>query len=708
MAGPLGYWPAIEESWEVNYNDLKSLLASAKTPLAVTAPSDSFHVPEVRNAPYVEPSFDKIIFDEEKPSVVLISAVGATGKTALASALSFDTRLPILDLAKHKPVGDNTLTGLLTTAYDVKHISAILQGLASGTFGIIIDGLDEGYSKTTAKAFEAFLDDVAARCRGAPRSTFVVLGRSRTIEQCWSYLVGRNVTVGLVSITPFSLESARRYVDLYTEGLNSPHRQQYAEARDYVLSKLQSAFNPSTGKGATDFLSFIGYPPVLDAVATLLRTEKNFHSLVNSFTAEDANVEVGLLHNIANYILVRERNEKVLANIVRPLTETAPAAMRSEAIARAFLPREQCLRLLSHCLGEPLSYPAISDSALNALYERQLETFLPEHPFLRNGDFRNAVFEAVAIATLIDSSGPSDIALITRYTSTRKHSYHLVYMTHLLAQDKLIPADNLKCLIAAAMEFRSVHSEVNIAIEGSQGGDGGRIQVDIEIALNKSEDLDTYFSFESDVTPGTILCLGSELEAAYVSLPCAVLMAGADEIELTAPVEIEAQTVTLAARSLVLKAHRKEAASEVSIVANSISSSIEQISPNDVQFSVALNDLTGVTYPVVQYVARRRALPSDPELNQKYFRLKRILMEFRSHSKGALARYKGKIEHQRVLKNDVGRRVLERLIADGVLSLRGSFYYVNPDAQGKHLGINWQDLRRGQPSEALLAYLRSI
>jgi hypothetical protein len=692
----------------VNYNDLKSLLASAKITFAVNTPSDSFRVADVRFMAYVEPSFDKVVFEEEKPSVVLISAVGATGKTALASVLSFDTKLPILDLAKHKPVGDNTLTGLLTTAYDVKQISAILQGLASGTFGIIIDGLDEGYSKTTDKAFEAFLDDVAARCRGAPRSTFVLLGRSKTIEQCWAYLVDRNVSVGVVSISPFSLESARRYIDLYTEGLKSAHKQQYAEARDYVLSKLQAVFNSSTSKGAVDFLSFIGYPPVLDAVATLLRTEKNFHSLVNSFTAEDANVEVGLLHNIASYILVRERDQKVLTNIVQPLTDTAPAAMRSDALARAFLPREQCLRLLAYCLGEPLSYPAISDPALNSMYERQLETFLPEHPFLRDRAFRNAVFEAVAIAMLIDSSEPHDVALINRYTSTRKHSYYLVYMTQLLARDKLIPADNLKSLIAAAMEFRSVHSGVNIAIEGSEGGDGGRIQVDIEIALNKSEDLDTYFSFVSAVTPETVLCLGSELEAAYVSLPCAVLMTSGAEIELTAPVEIDAQTVTLAARSLVLKAHRKEASSDISIVANNIRSSVEQISANGVQFSVALDDLTGVTYPVVQYASRRRPLPNDPELSQKYFRLKRILMEFRSHSKGALARYKGKIEHERVLKNDVGRRVLERLVADQVLFLKGSFYYVDPEAQNKYLGITWQDLRRGQPSEALLAYLRSI
>ncbi len=113
-----------------------------------------------------------------------MSAVGATGKTALSEQLSRDLQLPLLDLAKHKPVGDNTLTGLLTHAFDVKDISSVFAGLASGEYGVIIDGVDEGRSKTTDKAFEAFLDDIAKLSRAHSPTTFLMLGRTKILDEC--------------------------------------------------------------------------------------------------------------------------------------------------------------------------------------------------------------------------------------------------------------------------------------------------------------------------------------------------------------------------------------------------------------------------------------------------------------------------------------------------------------------------------------------
>lgn len=142
----------------MQYKALKSIVGSHKVPVALQTASDSFFVKPTRVAPYIEPSFSKIEFPKEKPSMLLVSAVGASGKTTTAHALSFDSQLPILDLAKHKPVGDNTLTGILTTVYPIDKVGAVLEGLRTGTHGIIIDGIDEGRSKTTE-----------LRIRGVPR-----------------------------------------------------------------------------------------------------------------------------------------------------------------------------------------------------------------------------------------------------------------------------------------------------------------------------------------------------------------------------------------------------------------------------------------------------------------------------------------------------------------------------------------------------------
>jgi hypothetical protein len=197
----------------MNFYDFQSIVASQKSKFAMRASSDSFAIAPQRSLPYIEPSFTKVEFEKERPAVVLISAVGATGKSTLAQVLSSRISLPLLDLGKHKPVGDNTLTGLLTSAFHVADLSKVFEGILSGTYGVIIDGIDEGRSKTNEKAFEAFLDDVVRLCVGSEGTSFVLLGRTQILEDCWLYLMDKGVSTGLVNISPFDLDGAREYID---------------------------------------------------------------------------------------------------------------------------------------------------------------------------------------------------------------------------------------------------------------------------------------------------------------------------------------------------------------------------------------------------------------------------------------------------------------------------------------------------------------
>jgi hypothetical protein len=85
------------------------------------------------------------------------------------------------------------------------------------------------------------------------------------------------------------------------------------------LTKLSTAFSADAASGG-NFLSFIGYPPVLDAIVTLLDEERNYHRLKEQLAdSQSTNIEIDLLLKIADYILTRERDEKVLPNIVDPL-----------------------------------------------------------------------------------------------------------------------------------------------------------------------------------------------------------------------------------------------------------------------------------------------------------------------------------------------------------------------------------------------------
>lgn len=700
----------------MNFYDLQSIIVSQKTNFAMRSPSDSFAVAPQRELPYIEPSFAKIEFEKEKPAVVLISAVGATGKTTLAEVLSNRTNLPLLDLSKHKPVGDNTLTGLLTSAFNVTDLSEVFQGILSGTYGVVIDGVDEGRSKTTEKAFEAFLDDIVRLSSGSEGTSFVLLGRTQILEDCWLYLMEKGTPTGLISISPFDLDRAREYIDAFTGGRTSSHAAEYDDVRDGILNRLGAAFSDGVSRTDEGFLSFIGYPPVLDAIATLLREEQNYHRIKGELQDAELNdVEIKLLYRIVSYILRREREQKVVPNIVSPLIADMPQKRREAITNHVFGAEAQCLRLVSYCLGKPVVLSEIEEPLVNEKYEAQLASWLPEHPFIAGHQFRSVVFEAVAIATLIAGGNAPDVQLAIEYAASHKYNYHLVYLLRLIAADKEISVRCLPVILGSALEFRSTTTTVELHVDGPEADDlytpafhDDIIETQIDV-IGGAETNPKTFLFRSRLGNAATVELGQRLSSTYVSLPCQVSLAGAQELEIMAPVEISAAKISLQSPGLVLRYPPSSAADKhVLLEAHQVESTLGSILTNGVELTIAVDDRGGLSYPAIQYVQQREAVPADPSLREKYLRLKRILLHFRSHSRGTLAKYKKKIENERILGDESGPSILRRLLQDGVLTLDGSFYFLQPEKVDEHLGISWHDLRNGHTSQKLLEYLRSI
>jgi hypothetical protein len=92
----------------------------------------------------------------------------------------------------------------------------------------------------------------------------------------------------------------------------------------------------------------------------------------------------------------------------------------------------------------------------------------------------------------------------------------------------------------------------------------------------------------------------------------------------------------------------------------------------------------------------------------KYLKLRRIMLEFRSHKKGGMAKYRDKIEHERVVRNDLGRAVLKQLVSEGVLTKDTKFYYVDSDKLSEVLGTTWQQLRQHRITSELRAFLKRV
>lgn len=701
----------------MKFYDLNSIIAAQKRPISPRQDTESFGIVRERPNPYIQPTFEKVEFARERPAIVLVSAVGATGKTTLARVLSNSTGLPLLDLARHKPVGDNTVTGLLTSTFEVQHLTDVFQRISQGEFGLIIDGIDEGRSKTTGKAFEAFLDDIARLCKDAANVSFVLLGRTQVLEDCWVYLTDQGVETGLVMIRPFDIEQARNYIDVSINGLGSAHATEYADVRDMILQRLGAAFTDGAAEGSQSFLSFIGYPPVLDAVVTLLQQEQNYHRLQGELRGGDADgVEVSLLYRIASYILQREKDEKVVPNILSELINDMPRNDQREITASVYGAKEQCIRLVAHSLGRWVDLCPTGKATIDSKYEDRLRSFLPEHPFVNSPgrQFRNAVFEAVALSTLILSADDRATGLVLEYIDSHKDNYHLLYLLHKMARGRKIPISVLRAIIGSALEFRSRTSSVQISVGDPGLGDwdsdpSKALQIEIEIHMGSDDGQSKRFLFESELDGVDSVDLGCKLSTTYVFLPCEVSLSGAEELELTAPTMIFGHKIALRSQSLVLKAPSKsEDERQVVLAAEALECTVGNIVTNGADLVIGVTDPTGITYPAIQHVEAEVDFSYDPSLKEKYLRLRRILVLFRSHSRGALAKYRAKIEHERVLRNPLGRAILQRLLDDEILTREGDFYFLQPENVDEHLGVTWTDLRKGRTSEKLMQYLRSI
>jgi len=680
--------------------------------------------------PYIEPNFSKVEYNREKPTILLISAMGASGKTTTARALAFDTNLPILDLAKHPSVGANTLTGILTSAYPIEKMGEILQGLRKGQHGVIIDGIDEGRSKTTAEGFYAFLDDILTLSDGAESTTIVIFGRSQALIDAWCHFMDKKADVGLMQIEPFSVEQAKCYIDAYsTIGENNRF---YADARDHLLEKLKKSFDTSR-QTERDFLSFIGYPPVLDSIATLLRSEKNYH-LINQQLNVDNNMEIDLLIKIAEYLMNREHKEKAKPNFISKIKSSDCS---SETIySDLFGQEEQCARILAFVLGRKFPQQMIPDKTLNAKYEDSLKSWLPEHPFLENTKIRNPVFESIVLSKCIVSERSEYQLLAHDYVSLNSPSYLLLYILESIinkriqkSKKKEISAKFFNVLLQSCSEILGLRGKILTEIDGEDWEDNAipgesfssRAELKIIIQLEAKQPTKT-FSFLGIIEDDKdVLTLGPSLVNIQVKLPCAINLVGSPIIECVGICDISVSEINLKASELIFSDDKNAFPfTDDSVRSNSEDrlifdvgkvggqvDSVQERSINGTKFIVLCREHT-LSYPLRNYVQENKINRNYSDLSDAYLILRRILLAFRSHSKGSLARYKDKIEHKRILKGELGKRILEKLLSKQILISKGNFYHINPSKLSEELDASWEDLKRYNRSEKILVFLSSF
>ena len=631
-------------------------------------------------------------------------------------------KVPILDLAKHAAVGDRTLTGVLTDAYSGADISTVLTGFRGGTYGVIIDGIDEARSKTTENSFEAFLNDILRLSKDSERTVIVVLGRNQVLLDAWCYLGDQEANVGLIGIDPFGLQQSRSYIDFHVHQKNV-NQQTYQDVRDHMLEKLKEAFQPSNTTTENLFLTFVGYPPVLDAIVTLLNEEQNHYLIRRKLDRHSTE----LLIKISDHLLDRE-HEKAMSNSIDTMIQGIP---HEEYLKEHLYNREeQCARILSKALSRPfrcdISWPQEIDEQhreqLNRDYENYIGDWCALHPFLKEDEelVRNPVFSAVAIMHCAFSEVPGYQELACDYARSRQPTYHLLHIMGGAACERNIDARMFNSLIQSGLDGFTLDTDIDVRIVGRSWEDDDCSEdrsAELEIDMERPGVTRLSFCFSGPVTSDDVV-LGPYLTNLSVALPCAVQLSHGSGIMIRGSCSISALTVCIDTPDLTVRAvptradeSAVEETSELFIDAQNVEGHVARVAEyGAITIQAEQHELV---HPLAKYFSRRAESSdlADNESKVKFMRLRRILMEFSARKRGGLARSRVKIENRRVLRNDVsdiGERVLKALITNRVVALDGHFYHLDMDACSKVLGVSWQHLRKGETSPKLRDFLASI
>ena len=194
-------------------------------------------------------------------------------------------------------------------------------------------------------------------------------------------------------------------------------------------------------------------------------------------------------------------------------------------------------------------------------------------------------------------------------------------------------------------------------------------------------------------------------EAGVVARGRVVLGGGSDDFQIGPAVDIRCGVLELRSTGIVVRGvPNKPKDSDGVVIEASRCESMVSRKPL-VRGSLSVSWPNAESYPWNDFAVSAEAKELDTqEMHRVHLRFRRIVTSLRSHSKGSLARFKDKVEHRRVLKNQMGKALLASLLDDGILKLEDDFYHWVPERAAAVLKVSYHDLRNRRVTPEMKAY----
>ncbi len=662
---------------------------------------------------FVEPNLRTIHGNPLAARAIVVAAPGAVGKSTFARTLGAMTSAVLVDLARTELLGGNFFVGGIANAFGIP----ALTEAAEGRLALIVDALDEAQLRSGAEGFAAGLSDLGKIVAQPGALPAVLFGRSAAAEEAWLVLSEVGLAPCLMEIEFFNEEKAQQYIERKlavvarrrpeTRAAYDRHPESFRTLAGSTREKLKST------PGGDD-PRFTGYAPVLDAVCSYAVEDDSLNPQAR-IAQLAAQGPVALIAEIADAILQREQGK-----IIDQLKEEI--ALEGVDTDSLYCPREQLGRLASTLIGAPPpNSPAFANAEMKRAYERMVASFAPQHPFLdAHSAPSNAAFAAYLLVWAMTSGGAPEAARRALATKPGLGSGLLfdLYMLWLNESEtdgagrteRRLKLEDVGPLYAALVSQAGPRQKVSLEIAGEAGENDVEVSFDIE-AVGSDGQQDRNYD-EIKVSADGVLELRGPLANVSISAPLAVILGDGNAVNVTAPVDIDADVLEFDGREVRIFKSLGSATEELQQVTLSSAevdvARVEKVSVFSGDLSVSFPGAEA--HPWTDYAVEPPAAP-NPEVEILRRRMRKILTAFRSHSKGALVRLAAKIDHARMIKrDDLGPRLLDKLLDDGILTTfdAGKRYQLHPDKMAQAVNMDYQALQQQKWSSEADEYLGKL
>lgn len=666
---------------------------------------------------YVQPPMSQIPTTEgmvsyQDAEVILISAPGATGKTAMSDYVSFMLHIPILNLGKHAAVGANSISGLIMTQVEKEDVFVYHSGLGNGSCAMVIDGLDEASIHITQDSFEAFLKDVAFFAKGSTGLPFIVLGRPNVMEDAALALEENGVKVSLLQIEPFTIDKAILFIDnQLPKDYVLRYEKQYKDLRDYIIEQIGGFFKNESEINKKLFEHFIGYAPVLQSISNLLSENKDYHKLYDELK-EDKKQKVELLIDIVQRILVRER-KKIQEEVLQQLFDGNHSQEFKTAITEECgNENEQCKRILGRLLDKEIIINISGEERFDELYNAKVNEWIKNHPFLKGNEkkIQNIVFESYLVAKFIeDEDSRSDVLEYLNKTDSESYLLLDIYSTINGGKTHEINHSFFPYLYKS---FKALDHPKDIG-NTEILSDDDEVEKTLCYLNFCRKEIECEYDFVFTMPTDESLSVPSPISSLTIDAPLCVELSD-NKTDIQAPTTITCNKLSIFSKDILFSTPESSMGNVVfeckRFLAQCQDGNVPTVTfrtPKENNgFLLITNDR--VYHPFNGYLRPLQDASSTAEQTYSVFqKLRRMILMFRSHSKGSLARCCSKIDN-RIGKTDLGRAIIKGLEEKGVLESDGMFYYINSDKFAEVLGVKYDDIRSSTINEKTKSFIQSL